>query len=90
MGAMQAALRDVGFQPTPTRTVTLESFIDGLVEPLIKVRTIQVQRAGSHYKARYAGEASCCFGETPQDATRRLDDLPQIANNTLKFEREAL
>jgi len=36
------------------------------------VRHVQVQRVGSHYRARYAGEANSCFGSTPKDAAARL------------------
>ncbi len=36
------------------------------------VRQVQVQRVGSHYRARYAGDATCCFGRTPSEAQNRL------------------
>ena len=49
----------------------LESVVDEVIAPIIKVRTIQVQRAGGFYRARFDGEATCCFGDTPQQAIKR-------------------
>lgn len=49
-------------------------------------RKVVVTRAGPHYKARYAGEDACCFGETPQEATQRLKHLTERASARLKGE----
>jgi len=35
-------------------------------------RKIQIQRAGSHYKFRYAGERDSCFVADLKDAAKRL------------------
>lgn len=34
--------------------------------------SIQLQRAGGHYKARYEGRKTYVFGATPEQATKRL------------------
>jgi len=49
----------------------LEGVVDEVIAPIIKLRKIQVQRAGGFYKARFDGEATCCFGDTPQLAIKR-------------------
>jgi hypothetical protein len=51
----------------------------------VQPRKVRVQRAGSHYKARFDGEASCAFGATPHEAAARLKALPWHASNKLKF-----
>lgn len=33
---------------------------------------VEVTRAGSHYRARFNGQANCVFGETAQQAKHRL------------------
>jgi hypothetical protein len=38
----------------------------------VGARKVQVHRAGSHYRARYAGESTVCFGTTPTEAQNRL------------------
>lgn len=48
-------------------------------------RKVLVQRVGSLYKARFDGEAACCFGATPGEATSRLKALPIVASDKLKF-----
>jgi len=71
----------------------LENTIDGVFETLTKQpkqQKIQVQRAGSHYRARYAGQAACCFGETPQEASSKLRYLPRSASGKLKFDEAML
>lgn len=53
----------------------IERLVDGVLAQITKprkIRTVTVQRAGSHYKARYAGGRDCCFGVTPKDAAARL------------------
>jgi hypothetical protein len=34
--------------------------------------SVQLQRVGSHYKARFRGEANCVFGATAEEAKQRL------------------
>jgi hypothetical protein len=50
----------------------LESVVYEVIAPIVKLRKIQVQRAGGFYKARFDGEATCCFGDNPQQATKRV------------------
>jgi len=101
MSTMQECLEQVGYKPTGLRArllnnakqkketlrpvASLEALVDGVIDPITKPRKVYVQRAGSHYKARYEGEASCCLGETPQEASRRLKGLPRSASEKLKF-----
>lgn len=73
MSTIQQALKDVGYKPTAVRlrtlrraaereaTITLEAFVDGVVERLTKPRKIQVTKAGTHRKARYQGMADFVF-----------------------------
>lgn len=56
-------------RPTP---ITIEALVDGVIDPITKQLKIQVQRAGSHYRARYQGGAVSVFGETAKDATHNL------------------
>lgn len=56
--------------------------------------TIQTQRAGSHYKARFEGEADFCFGSTPKQAKANLtlwkkDKRPLKLLLAAKFQSEA-
>lgn len=37
---------------------------------------VQIQRAGSHYKARFAGHSTFTFGATPEEARQRLLKTP--------------
>jgi hypothetical protein len=74
----------MSFQPTPPnraarRAVERQKLDDslvlianGVVNPITKERTIQVQRAGGYFKARFAGSAIFCFGVDPQQATKRV------------------
>jgi hypothetical protein len=50
----------------------LGNIVDEVIAPTIKLRKIQMQKAGGFYKARFDGEATCCFGDTPQQATKRV------------------
>ena len=43
--------------------------------------TIQISKHGAYYTARYAGRPNCCFGETPNDARRRLEASDWCAVN---------
>jgi hypothetical protein len=83
MSTLQQALQNVGYKPSLNRearknlereqiTEALHRFLDGVLGPLIKPRNIQIQKIGSHYRARYAGESACCFGTTSTEATSRL------------------
>lgn len=36
------------------------------------MRKIQIQPAGSHYKARWEGGNICTFGDDPKDAAKKL------------------
>jgi hypothetical protein len=38
----------------------------------VGARKVQMRRAGGSYRARYAGEATVCFGATSEDAYARL------------------
>jgi len=89
---MQNALQSVGFQPTPhvrlrtlRRKAEREAKADGVIESPIKHRKIQVTKAGSHYRARYAGSSCCCFGETPEEASKKLRGLPRSASEKMKY-----
>ena len=82
MGNMQQALQEVGYRPTPhvrlrtlRRVAEREAKADGVIESPIKHRTIQVTKAGSHYRARYEGSSCCCFGETPEEASKKAERL---------------
>jgi len=98
MGTMQTALTDVGFRPrlrtlrraAERERLALETVVDGVFEPLIKNRKVVVQRAGGYYKARYVGQAACCFGETPEEASCKLKYLPRSASNRMKFDEVKL
>lgn len=56
-------------RPTP---ITIEAVIDGVIDPITKPLVIQIQRAGSVYRARYRGGAVSVFGETAKIATNNL------------------
>jgi len=76
--ALQQALVEVGYKPTRFKPVTFENVIEKLfptIRKRRKQRKIEVSRAGSHYKARYAGHASYCFGSTPKEAIERLKHI---------------
>jgi hypothetical protein len=51
----------------------LGNIVDEVIAPIVKLRKIQVQRAGSHYKARFDGEATFTFGATPEYAIKLLN-----------------
>lgn len=73
MSMLQQALGDVGYKPTPPKTpISFSKAIDGVMETMTRKPRIQVQRAGSCYKARWAGHPDFCFGVDPEHAVRRL------------------
>jgi hypothetical protein len=39
--------------------------------------SVQIQRIGSHYKARFKGAANCVIGSTAQEARERLMNTRQ-------------
>jgi hypothetical protein len=73
--ALHKALANVGYKPTKRKQITFEKVIETLIHPITKPRKpqkVEVSRAGTHYKARYAGHATFCFGRTPEEAAQRL------------------
>jgi len=43
------------------------------IEPFItRGKKVQIQRAGSHYKARFCGHKNFVFGRSPQEAAKNL------------------
>lgn len=74
MTTIKKALQEVGFRPSKKIAVkaTLKQLVDDALYPIAKPRPIQVQRAGGYYKARFAGQASFTFGDTPEDAEEKL------------------
>ena len=46
---------------------------------------IQVERAGTHYKARYAGCAAFVFGLTKQEAEKRLRDSEKWTRDSHQY-----
>ena len=83
MSTMQQALIEVGFKPrlrtlrraAERERLTLAPFVDGVTAPITKVRNIQVQKAGTHYRARFEGSASSIFSDnnTPSNISRKLE-----------------
>jgi hypothetical protein len=53
-------------------TLSLEKFIDGLIEPLVKPRKIVISKAGDFYKARYEGRATSVFVYELKNAKKNL------------------
>ena len=75
MDKLQQALVNGGFQPSKKTKAALKQLIDDVIDPITKPakpRTLQVQRAGSHFKARFAGRADYTFGTSPQEAEQKL------------------
>jgi hypothetical protein len=65
----------IGPQIATNRKESLETILDGVIEPLCKprkVHRVQLTRAGSHCKARWEGRADCAFGENAIEANSRL------------------
>jgi hypothetical protein len=73
---IQQAMQKVGFRPTKkSKASLLKQLLDGVITPITKprkTRVIQVQRTGSHYLARFAGQADATFGETREEAEQKL------------------
>lgn len=73
MSTMKQALKQLGYKgQTKQQPASLEKIIDEAIDPITKPVKIQMQRAGSHYRARFEGRAPNCFGTTPQEAESRL------------------
>jgi hypothetical protein len=51
-------------------------------------RKIQIQRAGSRFKSRYAGTPNFCFGLTPEEATKKLKTTNGSVRHTPRAETE--
>ena len=49
--------------------------------------SVQIKRAGSHYKARFRGAANFCFGQTPPEARERLLKTQAMRDTPLAFRR---
>lgn len=43
-------------------------------------QTVVISRAGAFYKARFAGRSEFVFGDTPEEAVRRLLRVPLGSN----------
>jgi len=100
---MQEALMGLGYRPTPrqqrmmtaynnrehieAQPVTLETVIEKVFAPITKHHKVVVRRAGSHYKARFDGQAASAFGETPDQASSKLHKLPMV-NVRMKWDTE--
>jgi hypothetical protein len=53
-------------------TTSLERFVDGVLAPIMKLRTVTLTKAGNFTKARYEGRSSFVFGFDERDARSRL------------------
>jgi hypothetical protein len=50
----------------------LEKLGNQVIDPITKPLRIQVQRAGSRYRARYHGDSRSIFLDEPKEAARQL------------------
>jgi hypothetical protein len=75
MSTLEQALSEIGYQPTMTRPKeepTIETVIDGLMEPVTCPLKIVFRKAGGMIKARYGGRKTFVFGYDERHAVSRL------------------
>jgi hypothetical protein len=84
--------REIGATAASYRKVfdekSFENALDGVIEPLIKVRKVIVTRAGDHYRARYEGQANNTIGNTQGEAKSRLKMFGDQPSKTILMREE--